>query len=79
VVAATGTTIGGKTLAGFSGIPSLNDNGDVAFWSFFDDDSQAIILASAASPVPEPGTWMLMGTGLVGLLGYGWRKRQLTA
>jgi len=28
--------------------------------------------------VPEPGTWLLMATGLLGLLGYGWRKR-LTA
>lgn len=26
--------------------------------------------------VPEPSTWALMSTGLVGLLGYGWRKRQ---
>jgi hypothetical protein len=30
----------------------------------------------ASAPVPEPGTWMLMSTGLIGLLGYGWRKRQ---
>lgn len=30
------------------------------------------------NPVPEPGTWFLMSTGLVGLLGYGWRRRQRT-
>jgi hypothetical protein len=28
------------------------------------------------APVPEPGTWLLMGTGLAGLLGYGWRRRK---
>jgi hypothetical protein len=33
-------------------------------------------IALNATPVPEPGTWMLMGTGLVGLLGYGWRRRK---
>lgn len=25
--------------------------------------------------VPEPSTWLLLATGLVGLLGYGWRRR----
>jgi hypothetical protein len=32
-------------------------------------------IALNATPVPEPGTWLLMGTGLVGLLGYGWWRR----
>ena len=31
------------------------------------------------TPTPEPGTWVLMGTGLVGLLGYGWRRKKRQA
>ncbi len=25
---------------------------------------------------PEPGTILFLGTGLVGLIGYGWRRKQ---
>jgi hypothetical protein len=36
-------------------------------------------ISSSAAPVPEPSTWLLCGTGLIGLLLYGWRKRSETA
>jgi hypothetical protein len=32
--------------------------------------------SGAWAPVPEPGTILLLATGLVGLLAYGWRKRK---
>lgn len=30
-----------------------------------------------ATPVPEPSTWLMLTTGLVGLLGYGWRRERM--
>lgn len=30
-------------------------------------------------PVPEPSTWMLMGSGLLAVFGLGWRKRSMQA
>ena len=47
---------------------------DVASALFFASDS-----ISSAVVVPEPSTWFLLATGLVGLLGYGWRRRQRAA
>lgn len=41
--------------------------------------SEAITLNSVGdplNPVPEPGTWALLVTGIAGLFGYSWRRRQ---
>ncbi len=35
------------------------------------------IVVGPASLLPEPSTWILMSTALVGLLGYGWRTRRV--
>lgn len=34
-----------------------------------------ITVDNMSEPVPEPGTMLLMGSGLASMLGYGWRKR----
>lgn len=40
----------------------------------YEDVAGVGIIAGGAAPVPEPGTMLLMGTGLLGLVGYN-RKR----
>lgn len=29
--------------------------------------------------IPEPGTWLLMGSGMLGILGLGWKRRKRSA
>lgn len=39
-------------------------------------DGSVTVNPAVPGQIPEPGTIVLLGTGLAGLLGYGWRRRQ---
>ncbi len=34
------------------------------------------IVTLYGTPVPEPGTIVLLGIGVLGMVGYGWRRRR---
>ena len=42
--------------------------------SFTDDNHDDLIVSLKASPVPEPATLLLFGTGLIGIAGFGRKK-----
>jgi hypothetical protein len=55
------------------------DGADVDIWKLKVGSSLALPPGGAglsASIVPEPGTLILLVTGLLGLLCYAWRKRK---
>lgn len=62
-----------STLAGYDG-SAIAYPTDVAFNTdpllYFGESGTV----APVSPTPEPGSWMLLGTGLVGLMGLGWRR-----
>ncbi len=61
-------------------------NGEIPFsitttYTLFAVDKTTVLASgsAAAQVVPEPGTWVLMGSGLMGLAFYGWRRRKQAA
>ena len=51
-------------------------SGDESALADFENADQDLQEINTASAIPEPSTILLLGTGLLGLLGYGWRQRK---
>lgn len=64
-----------------SSLTSISAFGETAL-TFYDTYSFGsspvmILTAFALAPVPEPSTFVLLASGMVGIVGYTWRKRRL--
>lgn len=52
---------------------------DVGGYTSDDGTSVRFAVQSDVETVPEPSTWLMMATGILGLLGHGWRQRKKAA
>ena len=65
-ILAAGSTFMGKTVFGFGlSRDGYNNQGQLAFMTFFDDGSSSLVLAN---PVPEPVTMVALGLGAAAML-----------
>jgi hypothetical protein len=77
-----GTFILGQTYTVFTGLSGASFTLDAtpgALGGTLRAPVNGIQIVASAAPVPEPGTLALAGLGILSLMGYVWKRRNLTA